>query len=1053
MSGDDILLFSTLVPAGEPPGRLLVVDDEGELLKALEEILSAQGYEVSTFTSGVKALAELREKDFDILLTDLMMPGMGGIELFQQAVEIDPHIIGIVMTGQATIQTAIEAMKVGVFDYLLKPFTVHSFLPLLNRALAARKLRMENLQLRHTLAIYELGQTISYTLALNTILDKVADGALQQCYADEASVMLPAPGGRELYIAAVRGRNRASLLGQRVPIDQHVAGWVAAHKEPLMFRGQVNDPRCLPLSPRRDIEMSASLPLLIGGRLMGILNLNFTHPRRQLTLGELKALSILCGIAASALESARLHEEVLAAERKYRGIFESTNEGIFQASRDAKRFITANPAMARILEYDSPQELIGAISDMGTQVFAEADRRDEIFRRLKDDGGISDCECELLRKDGSRIWGLINVSRARENPEGVGFEGSVIDITRRKRAEDSLNRERQLLATIIDNIPDPIYVKDLESRFLAANQSVCRFMGAGSPANLVGKTDYDFYPRDVADPFVADEKRIHQTGTPVVNQEERIRDVDGRETWFYVTKVPFRDEDGSIRGIVGINRDVTEIREAHQENRVLARFPRESPNPILRADQEGVLLYANAASRPILENWGCGVGQRIPEEYRALALQALASADPVEIEMQCGDRAYLVIFAPIPETEEVNIYSQDITERRNLERQILQTQKIDAIGRLAGGIAHDFNNILTAIIGYADFLRKRAGTRSPLLREIAEIKKAGERAASLTQQLLAFSRKQILQSKVVDLNSVIDGMEKMLKRLIPENVSIDLILEPALGLVRADVTQMEQVLLNLVVNASDAMPEGGKLLIETSNVILHDDYARAHISAKPGPHVLLAVSDTGSGMDDETRRRLFEPFFTTKKPGEGTGLGLSVVYGIVKQSGGNIWVYSEPGKGTAFKIYLPRVFESAETALEKKPEQEPVRGSETILVVEDEEMIRQILAVSLEEAGYRVLSAADGEEAVRISGEHGGTIDLLITDVVLPKRSGKETADRIMSLRPNLEVLYMSGYTGNAIVHHGVLDRGIAFLQKPFSPSALLQKVREVLDAAKPKAQ
>jgi two-component system cell cycle sensor histidine kinase/response regulator CckA len=1035
------------VPAGGPLGRLLVIDDESNLLAALQEMMSAHGFEVTGFTTGAEAIAALKQKDFDILLTDLMMPGMNGIEVFRQAAEIDPHIIGIVMTGHATVQTAIEAMKVGVYDYLLKPFKARSLLPLLDRAIAVRRLRMENLQLRQTLAIYELGQTISYSLALNTILDKVADGALQQCEADEASIMLPAPGGEELYIAAVRGKDRGTLLGQRVPINRHVAGWVAGHREPIMLRGTVVDPRYEPLSPRTDIELAVSLPLLVGGRLAGILNLNFTRPRRTLTLGELKALSIFGSIAGAALESARMHEEVKAAERKYRGIFEGSTEGIFQASPDGMRIVTANPAMARMLGYGSPEELMGSVTDIGRQVLLEPDPRGGFFQRLATDGSIVDFECECVRGDGTRIWVLLNAARAQSREEGVGFEGTMVDITARKRAEELLIREQKLLATIIDNIPDFIYMKDLEGRFLIANAALRNLVGVDSSEELRGKTDFDFFPRELAERFMADEKRIFLTGEALINKDERSQGVDGMELWTLTTKVPLKDERGKLQGIVGINRDITKFRKTQEEARSLARFPEENPNPVMRVSSDGVLLYANTASRPILEEWGCAQGEKVPDDHRAFALKSSASGAPMVVELSCGKNRYSMVFTPVVATGYVNIYARDVTEQKNLEQQLLQSQKMDAIGRLAGGVAHDFNNVLTAIIGYSDFLRMHLGKDDPLQQEVEEIRKAGERAASLTQQLLAFSRRQIFQVKVLDLNAIVAGMEKMLRRLINESVSIDFALDPALGMVRADASQMEQVLLNLVINASDAMPQGGNLTIETANAELDESYARMHISVTPGPHVRLVVSDTGTGMDEETRERLFEPFFTTKKEGKGTGLGLAMVYGIVKQSGGNIWVYSEPGKGSAFKIYLPRVFESAQEVPEERPDERPRGGTETILVAEDEEMIRQIISTVLIEAGYSVLLAKDGEQMWGISEGTPGPIHLLLSDVVLPGMSGRESARRLVAKRPGLRVLYMSGYTANDIVHHGMLETGLAFLQKPFAPSVLLRKVREILDS------
>ncbi len=392
---------------------------------------------------------------------------------------------------------------------------------------------------------------------------------------------------------------------------------------------------------------------------------------------------------------------------------------------------------------------------------------------------------------------------------------------------------------------------------------------------------------------------------------------------------------------------------------------------------------------------------------------------------------------------------RDVTEHRQLEEQLRQSQKLEAVGQLAGGVAHDFNNLLSVINGYAQLIMAQMPDHAPWFADLQEIDKAGHRAAALTRQLLAFSRKQVMQPEVLDLNEVIVNTEKMLRRLIGDDIDLVVAPDADLGRVKVYPGQIEQVIMNLAINARDAMPEGGKLTIETRNVELEAAQASQRLAVSAGPYVMLAVTDAGMGMDEATLAQIFEPFFTTKDLGKGTGLGLSTVYGIVKQSGGSIWVYSEKGKGTTFKIYLPRVEEQAVEARTARVAhgESPARGIETLLLVEDEESVRNLTARLLIDAGYQVLVAANGDEALSLLKEHPGAVHLLLTDVVMPDMGGRELAKRLITLQPALKVLYMSGYTSNAIVHQGILDEGTQFIGKPFSVMDLTRKVREVLDS------
>jgi PAS domain S-box-containing protein len=504
---------------------------------------------------------------------------------------------------------------------------------------------------------------------------------------------------------------------------------------------------------------------------------------------------------------------------------------------------------------------------------------------------------------------------------------------------------------------------------------------------------------------------------------------------------------------------VSELKDRLRQNELLLRAVFDgSLDAMLLVDSTGRCRDANPAAceifrRPREELLGTDPAEFYSPAYDARAVRAeLRSKGRARGELTVirpdGEQrhAEFVVSADIQPGLHLGVL-RDVTERHRLEAQLRQAQKMQAIGVLAGGVAHDFNNLLSVILSYTDATLEQLDAEHPVRADMSEVKKAGERAANLTRQLLAFSRRQVLRPAVLHLGEVVAGMEGMIRRLIPEDVALTLHTAPRLGRVHADSGQIEQIIMNLVVNARDAMPRGGRLTIETANEELDADYAAAHVGVTPGPYVMLAVSDTGVGMEPAVRERIFEPFFTTKEKGQGTGLGLSTVYGIVQQSGGHIWVYSEPGQGTAFKIYLPR----------KEMEPEPVtasivaatsraRGGETVLLVEDDEQVRVLARTILRRYGYKVLEAQNGGEAFLLCEQYEEPIHVLLTDVVMPGISGKQLADRITPLQPAMKILFMSGYTEPSIAHRNILDAGAALLEKPITRDKLLLALREVLD-------
>ncbi|HVS87364.1 MAG TPA: PAS domain S-box protein [Candidatus Acidoferrum sp.] len=634
------------------------------------------------------------------------------------------------------------------------------------------------------------------------------------------------------------------------------------------------------------------------------------------------------------------------------------------------------------------------------------------------------------------------------------------------RMRRRLFEREELFRLISENAADLIAVVDMEGRRIYNSLSYQKVLGY-SEEELKSSTSIEqVHPEDRERVKEAAEEACRTgIGRPL---EYRIRHKDGSWRVLESTASVIRNSEGDADKLVVVNRDVTDRKLAAEAlRRSEASFRsvvEDAPYGIYRAGLSGQLFLVNSTLEQML---GYGSQDELLKANLATDIycdpgehQRLIETFPqdqgftdIEFEWKRKDGTRITVRSsgrPVrDETGEfayLEVFAEDITQRRVLEKQLRMAQKMEAIGRLSGGIAHDFNNLLGVIMGYSQVMKRSLGPAHSSYEHAEEIEKASQRAVSLTRQLLAFSRQQVLEPAILSLNALVSDMEKMLPRLIGEDIKLNLILAPALGQVKADQGQIEQVVMNLAVNARDAMPGGGKLTILTANVELDVAYTREHPGSKPGRHVVLAVTDTGIGMDPETQAHIFEPFFTTKERDKGTGLGLSTVYGVVKQSGGYIAVESEKGKGASFSIYLPRVEQAVAAPEASLPKTLTLQGSETILLVEDAEPLRKLAHMFLKDNGYQVLTAADGEEALQVARQHAAPIQLLLTDVVMPGINGRVLAERLAPLQRGIKVLYMSGYTDSFIAGHGVLEAGTHLLHKPFTEEALTRKVREVLD-------
>lgn len=806
----------------------------------------------------------------------------------------------------------------------------------------------------------------------------------------------------------------------------------------------------------RGYRALVSFPVKLRDRTAGVFNIyaaeaGFFNDKEIRLLDEL-AMDIGFALEVARREQARRCAEAALkeSEERYRTTLDNIMEGCQLIGFDW-RYLYLNGAAARHNRRANAELLGRKMTDAwpgieGTAVFA-------MLRRCMEERIALHEEIAFDFSDGGKGWYDV---RCQAVPEGI-FVLS-IDITERKLAEAVARREKILSDAVCDSVPGMLYLYDRQGRFLRWNLEFERLSGY-SADEISRMHPLDFFAGEERALLARKIDEVFEAGTGSV--EASFVAKNGTATPYFFTGR--RIQLDATEYLVGMGIDISARKRAEA---LFQTAMDHALDAVITIDERGAIQTVNRAT---LKMFGYAleevVGQNISmlmappyKEQHDGYLESYRRTGQAKIigfgrEVDGARRKDGSTFPIRLAVSEFNLEGRrhflgiimDLSETRSLESQLRQAQKMEAFGQLAGGVAHDFNNMLTVINGYSGLLVSRLPENDPSRKLLLMIKDAGERSAALTRQLLSFSRKQIVSPELLDLNKIVTNLEKMLHRIIGEDVKLSTTLSAAPASVRADPAQLEQVLMNLAVNARDAMPKGGKLAISTAHCELDAAYARSHPAVQPGAYVLLAVSDTGSGMSPEVQRRIFEPFFTTKGAGKGTGLGLAVVHGVVRQNGGHIVVYSEPEIGTVFKIYLPAAGENHGSHPASAVSQQPVHGDETILVVEDEQAVRELTRSILAEHGYTVLDASNGLEALRVAENHAGPIHLLVTDVVMPGLGGRELAERFLTLRPAAKVLHLSGYTDDAIVRHGILQDTVNFLQKPFTAVTLTQKVRASL--------
>jgi PAS domain S-box-containing protein len=1062
--------------------RVLIVEDsETDAKLVLHTLRNARGSQEIEFERVKDAgalVAAMEQRSWDLVISDWTMPRLGGRDALAIVRAAHPDVPFIMVSGTVGEDSAVEAMRAGAQDYVLKG-DLKRLLPVVERELREGSVRASHRRAQDALRESEMRYRVLFE---NSPLPKWLFDVetLRFLAVNDAAVRTYGYSREEFLMMSVKDIRPPEDVEAMV---REVGRLGPGSRSSGVRRHKKKDGTVI------DVETSGHT-FALEGRMTRLI------------------------VANDITERLRSEQALRASEEQVRLLLDSLWEAVYTIDL-AGNCTFANAACLRMLGFRDPGELIGK----QMHALIHHTRRDgrpyplhecRGYRAgLTGEGASVDDEI-FWRADGSSFAVEYRAFPLRRGSARVGAVVSVVDITARKKSEEAL----RWLGAIVEASWDAIIGTDPEGFITSWNPGAERIYGY-PVAEVLGKHLSFTAPPARSDDTRLLFQRLHQGGVVENHEMVGVRK-DRRRIDVSMTLALVRGPDGAIRGVSGVTRDITDRRAAEEQVRLLHTIALEA-SEVGGLDEtlEVVLrLICQAAHAPLAVAWVPSVrgvlerravwtrpeqrGRFHPivegrqfERTTSLPGRVWSSKEPVWIACLAEDEglsrrslaaelglrtafavpvlagaeavAVLEVFFDQPRERDARLIgllsavgSQigSVVERRRAEEalrkseeQLHHAQKMEAVGQLTGGVAHDFNNLLSVILSYSVLLAEELPVGDSRREDLLEIKEAGQRAAALTQQLLAFSRRLVLQPRVVDLNLVIAGTEKMLRRLIGEDVELTVIPARAAARANIDPGQIEQVIMNLAVNARDAMPTGGKLTIEIAATELDEHFVSEHAGATKGPHIMVAVADTGCGMDAATQVRVFEPFFTTKERGRGTGLGLSTVFGIVRQSAGTIWLQSEPGKGTTFRIYLPLAKAPVEKALLRPVASVRMHGSETVLLVEDEEGVRKLVRSILQRNGYRVLEAKDGAEALRIA-EQQPAIDLLLTDVVMPHLSGSAMAAQLLASRPGLKLLYMSGYTDNAVALHGVLRSEAAFVQKPITPAALLSKVREVLDSS-----